>query len=463
MEKSGRHGLTRKNRRLLIAVACLLLAAVSAYSFEADIRVSSYDLRVGDTLRVEIVVRDAQPATTSATPLNVPSSFIPGASSKEKRIVEDANDVFGTHVELTVIAAEWKVTESGAWAIGPFTITSRNESLELPPVYVTVTLPGGAKDSPAALRWVVPEGPIRTGKAVHIVLEGQFPGKKTAVSCPAPENALLESHFFAPGSVQPSAPGWTVVAIWAWTPLGEGMESLPRAVLEYTTATGAVRSVSSEPLSVQVARGSVSSQRSAIPKSLKAIFADTGSGSVPAPRVAKEKDLETAARLHDLRRLEYTTLFPRSQRLARQAMEDELGISETFPVPPAAWKPLAVIGSVLSAFLALILRLVASSPVPVRSLFRRLSVPVAIVSLLLAIFAVTLYTQDLKTAGVVTGADLLHVPEANSTLIENLRSGTPVRVIRQAGDWLFVETPSSIDGWIPSGSFLDYTTMERKR
>ncbi len=287
----------------------------------------------------------------------------------------------------------------------------------------------------------------------------------TAVSCPAPENALLESHFFTPGSVPPSAPGWTVVAIWEWTPLGEGTESLPRAVLEYSTPGGAILRVTSEPRSVRVLRGTSSARRSSIPKSLKSIFSDAVSPRDPdaSARIIRSNDLENATRLHDLRRLEYTVLFPRSFRIARQSLEEDLGIAETFPVPPAAWKPVAVIGSVIATLVALALRLIGASSGSFRALFRRLSIPVAIFALLLAIFGLALYTQDLKTAGVVTATDLLHVPEANSTLIENLRGGTPVLVIRRAGDWLFVKTPSSVDGWIAAPSFLDYTTTERKR
>ncbi|HNY21124.1 MAG TPA: SH3 domain-containing protein [Treponemataceae bacterium] len=470
MEKSGRRRTNIKGSRLLILALALLLPARAAFAFDADIRVSSYDVVEGETVRVEIVVRGASPAETAVEVQAIPDSFVAGASSKER-----------ASVDATSVAHEWKATERGTWPLGPFEVRVKGEAITLPPAYITVS-PSRAKGEYAALRWVVPvddgNGQViaaRTGVPTRIVLEASLSGKIGSVSCPAPENALLEARLFRQDSVKGSEPGWIPVGVWDWTPLADGTQELPRATLEYADSSGAQKRITSESRSIAVSRASTRSRGSQIPRSLRGAFSPDpraeGSDASSASRgnggegagAGTEAERENAERLRSLRRAEYRSLFPQRVRAERLALEEELGLGETFDVPPAAWKPFAVIGAVVFVLLALVLRLMGSSGSNPKRFLTRLSIVAFACALSLAIFAVSLYTRDVKTAGVSLGVELLHVPETSSTVVERLRGGTPLRVRRVAGEWLYVETPSSLSGWIPSEAFLEYTVTERAR
>jgi hypothetical protein len=161
-----------------------------------------------------------------------------------------------------------------------------------------------------------------------------------------------------------------------------------------------------------------------------------------------------------LRRAEHERFFPKKYRDARVACENALALSEVFPVPPAAWKHLSVIGTALFLSLALTLRLAGFR----FRFFARLSYPAFALMVFAASFSVFVYVKDLKPAGVVnlSAPALLHVPESRSSVVENLRPGLPVRVLRATGDWLFVETPSSLRGWLPSRGVTVYTAQENR-
>lgn len=474
MEKPGRRGASIEGSRLLILALILLLPARAAFAFGADLRVSSYDVVEGENVRVEIVVQGASPSETAVEVKSTPESFIAGASSKER-----------SSADATSVSFEWKATEPGTWPLGPFEIRVKGETILLPPAYITVS-PNRSTGDYAALRWVVLDGEgatqvseaqvsARTGAPTRIVLEAYVTGKIGSVSCPAPENALLEARLFRQDTLQGSEPGWKPVGVWDWTPLAAGKQELPRATIEYEDAGGAQKRIASESRSIPVARATVRSRGSQIPRALRGAFTpdpETGDGASSPTRsglgakganTGGDGERENAERLRTLRRAEYRSLFPQRVRAERLALEESFGLGETFDVPPAAWKPFAVIGAVVSSLLALALRLMGSSGSNPKRLLTRLSVVAFAFALSLAIFAVSLYTRDIQTAGVCLGVELLHVPETSSTVVERLRGGTPLRVRRVAGDWLYVETPASLSGWIPSESFLEYTATERAR
>jgi len=461
MEKPGRRRANIEGSRLLILALTLLLPARALFAFGADVRVSSFDVVEGETVRVEIAVHGASPSDTAVEVKAVPDSFIAGASSKER-----------APLDTTSVVSEWKATERGTWPLGPFEVRVKGETILLPPVYITVS-PSRAKGDIAALRWALPgdQSAARTGAATRIVLEASLSGKIGTVSCPAPENALLEARLFRPDSVEGSEPGWTPVGVWDWTPLADGVQELPRATLEYEDTSGAQKRISSETRSVSVSRASKRERGSQIPRSLRGAFSPDPRSAVssvdPSVGAAKgsnaDDEREIAERLRSLRRAEYRSLFPNRVRADRLALEEELALAETFDVPPAAWKPFAVIGAVVCVLLSFALRLVGSSGSSPKRFLSRLSIVAFACALSLAIFAVSLYTRDIKTAGVSLGVELLHVPETSSTVVERLRGGTPLRVRRVAGEWLYVETPASLTGWIPSESFLEYTATERAR
>ena len=72
-----------------------------------------------------------------------------------------------------------------------------------------------------------------------------------------------------------------------------------------------------------------------------------------------------------------------------------------------------------------------------------------------------MYARDRDPSAVTVRADLYHVPDPGSSVVERLPEGLPVRVIKVARDWLYVETPTALRGWIPSKNAFLYTGTER--
>ncbi len=484
MEKSGRQFLRLAHGRLLSLLACFFFLVISAglplTALEVDLFVSSFEITAGEPLAISFTVRGSEPASTGLAEPQVPASFVPSSGSKELVQLESTGIFAGSRTRGTVIRREWIPSESGSFSLGPFTVSSGAESVTLPPVYITVVSPKAAEYS--ALRWAVSGGGAATGKPFRISLEGLFEGTPGPVACAAPENALLAAVPQTSGEIpaEETASGWRTVALYDWTPLAAGTLSLPSALLEYTTPSGAVRKIASQNRTVDVSASAPVTGQIPVPRILGRAFtrppaapaAKTGTDAV-APIVLDDLPPDLAERLsaipwqkgnyavilHALRSAEYGSLFPSRCRTVRLAAEAGLSLGKTLDVPPAAWKFWCVTGFTVLLFLSLLLRLSG----PASPLLRGLAFAGFSCSILLAIFAVYVYTRDMQPAGVAAGGDLLTVPEPSSTVIETLAEGRTVHIRRRAGDWLFVSTDSSLEGWLPAAGVLQYTLMESDR
>ena len=126
-------------------------------------------------------------------------------------------------------------------------------------------------------------------------------------------------------------------------------------------------------------------------------------------------------------------------------------------MPPAAWKPWGVFGAVILFTLAFLLKISGWKP----KLFRRFIYLLFFTSGLLVIFAVYVYTRSPGMACVSRGSDLLHVPEGDSTVVDRIPEGAALLIKRRVGNWAYVETPSSLSGWVSADTILEYTALER--
>lgn len=485
MEESGRKFLRPRNGRLLTrffgTFFLCLCTGLPLAALEVDLFVSSFEVAPGESVVISFTVNGSEPATTSLAEPAVPESFLPSSSRKELAQLESTGIFSGSRTRATVITREWIPSESGSFSLGPFTVTSGTESVTLPPVYITVVSPLKAEIS--ALRWSVADGGAKNGKPLSIALEALLEGKPGPVTCAAPENAILTAVPATgriPGDAPVSDAGWITVAEYEWTPLAEGSLALPVAMLEYTTPAGDVRKIASRNQTVTVSGAAAVSGQAPVSGALGKAFTRPAAATAaitentgPVPFSLEGLPAEIARSLsgmpwqagnyarilHVLRTAEYTGLFPSRYRAIRRAAEESLSLGETLDVPPAAWKLWCVTGCAALLSLSLLLRLAGG-----RSAFLRgLSFMGFSASLLLAIFAVFVYTRDMLPAGVVTGGNLMTVPEPSSTVIETLSEGRTVRIRRTAGDWHFVSTDSSLEGWLPASGVLQYTIMEQHK
>lgn len=466
MEKPGKRLASRRIRRLLIsALSLFALVPASLFAVDVDIFVSSFELETLRTLRIEFTVLDASPSDVSLTEIGLPESFTPVSGQKERRMKDST--------PATVISREWVPTVPGNFSLGPFLVTVRDETVTIPQVYITVTEPPVPEK--ATLRWRVDGGDAGTGRPLRITLEGVFSGTAGAISCPAPENALLEAvpvPGIGSGSLTGTGDSPVVLASWNWTPLVPGWQDLPRATFTYTAADGNEYVIASASEGIAVSRESASGVRKTVPGSVSRAFSGPGRDSSDSdqkdrngqenangqvdrtdPEASGGIDGGNAETIAALRHREYTAFFSRGDRLKRLALEEKLELGETLPVPHAAWKPFSVIGAVLVFSLAFVLRIAGFRS----RLVKHVSVALFFCSALLVILAVSVYTRDPGPAGVLKGCDLFHVPEPGSSVVDSLPEGTAVIIGRRAGDWVYVRTVSDLDGWVPSDAIIEYT------
>lgn len=490
MEKPGTGRVPAGRRRLLTALCTAMLLAVPLRALEVDVSVSSYEITVGDPVLVEFSVRSAEPGRTNLEGPAVPPSFSLASSRKELRDLGPETGAFPASARTaTVISREWIPAEAGEYTIGPFTVVSGAESLSLPPIHLVVRAPRAA--SPASLRWFPGDGPVVRGVPLVITLMARFAGSPGAVSCAAPENAILES---VAKPVRPVNDGWTVLAAWSWTPLFDGLQNLPLAEFEYTSPSGGLSRISTPVQAVSVlpggipAAGDSGSRAQRVPKALLDAFvpasaasgAEAGqAGAVPplpagfdpaspGPILAAAASFwekgNVVSALAVLRGAEYRSLFSFRYRKARLAAEESISLVNTLPVPRAAWKPVCLAGALIALAVSLSIRLSRrGGPGRFRNGKRssRFSAGFALACALpLAVIAAALYASDSKPSAVVAEGPLYHVPEYESTVMERVPAGQGVRVIRTSGDWLYVEAGPSLRGWIPAKNAEIYTKME---
>lgn len=506
MEEPGRTDIPRKRSGLLNARAILVAAALEAslaflspapaFAFDVDFFVSTYEATVGDEVELRFTVYGVDPGDVTLDVASAPAELAQSASRKERQRVEDPAATGNGYESATVITQKWIAMESGSVTLGPFAVRVGVDTVTVPPVHIAIAEQRSSGHTD--LRWNVGQTTARSGDPLRIVLEASVYGKAEAVFCDAPENAILEavplsgtdSGSDAESGAQSSGEKgtWSPVAAWDWIPLKTGSQQLPVAVLEYTTPEGESRKAASPIFAITVSSGRGTETESGIPRTLKKAFTDLAEGAdaastagddgsliprdVPLPvELASVPDKALAASVVELwnggkyaraisalRRAEHEKLFPGSYRQARMACERSLSLSVTQEVPHAAWKQISVIGVALLLAVALLFRLVSFR---VRSLlgFGYLSLAL---SLALAIFAATVYIRDRNPAGVTEHSALYHIPETSSTIVEHLGEGTPVLVLKTAQDWLYIQTPTSLRGWLPSSRVSIYTGSEKQ-
>ena len=428
---------------------------------------------------MEFTIPDTDPADASLSLSGIPESFTAVSSRKERRQITDALSPGGMR-SVTVISQEWTASASGSFSLGPFSVKAGEETITLPQVYITVT----SKEAlaPTALRWVLGDALSGTGRSSRITLEAQFSGTVRSLSCPAPENALLEEvNSAASGKSSAELPagsesGWVRVASYNWTPLSSGLQNLPVAVFIYADARGADRKLTSPVRTTSVVRLPVPVAAASVPGSVARAFT-APSGSSECDQVGTSGKASASGHLGFpveckgipwqkghyaeilaiLRHAEYTRLFPREYRTSRLAAEAQLGLDDSLDVPPSAWKPWAVFGAVILFTAAFLLRISGLK----LKILRRFVYLLFFTSGLLVIFAIYVYTRDPGMACVSRGSDLLHVPEADSTVVDRIPEGAALLIKRRVGNWAYVETPSTLSGWVPGDTILEYTAMEK--
>ena len=432
MEKSRSRTTPVLRCGLLIILSFVTLFSVSATN--VDFFVSSFEFLQGEPLKVELVVQETDPTTATLNVIGIPEQFILTQSRKERRFRD------------TVFTVEWIVMDFGEFSLGPFLLSVGEETIEMPMIHLVVGPPPISDTT--QVRWIIDEGLPRVGEKKSIALEALFSGTINSIQCPVPENALLEESH---STELKSAKGWTIIGQWYWTPLIEGRQALPSALAEFSMGKKDVRTIASIPLIVTVAPAPISNKEKEISGSLLRAFTDL-------PQLEQEKEYEmdrvSIMRIAELRHAEYVSFFPSRIRKERQQLEATLSLRNTAKVPYASWKSISVIGSVVLILVWLLSHILSNK----RQFLKYISRITAFCTLLFIIGALFIYSSDRLDSGVVLSNQIRHVPENASSIISEIIPGSSVKILKRAGDWVYVETTDHVRGWLQSNLIIEYTT-----
>lgn len=433
MEKS--RGRAKSVFRCRLLIVFLLVNIFPAWAINVDFFVSSFEFLQGESLRVELVVQETDPAAASLSISSIPDSFVLTQSRKERTFRD------------TSFSLEWTVMDFGEYSLGPFVLIVGEETIEMPVIHLVVGAP--PLSDTTEVRWVIDGEPSRVGEKKRITLEGFFTGTLESVFCPVPENALLEE---VPLTGMKKTKGWTTIGQWYWTPLFEGSQSLPLALIEFSLEDRGIRTIASSPLVLSVKPARIPHSKTEVSEGLLRAFSE-----VPSLDEKKETQIEidrsTIERIAELRHTEYVSFFPSHIRKERELLEADLLLNKTKKVPYAAWKATSVIGSIILIFLFFFSRVMSQK----WSFFKH----IARISFLCAVFLVfsafSIYMSDRLGAAVVLSNQLRHVPEHASSITTEIIPGSSVTILKRAGDWVYVETTKPLRGWIQAEYIIEYT------
>lgn len=455
MEKSGKRQYGKPSGRLLNrlkAAVALLFAAPALSALSVGIDVSGAEVEPGNEVVLTVTAYNAALGDTTFDYGTLPEGFTLSSSKKESARLNPPEGLGSVAVPSVIFTLVLRARERGVWNIGPLIVKSGTEGFNGDAV--TLTVPGdplGANPD-TAIRWALKgSGTLRTGSERTLALLGPPAAVGADISCPAPENALLEPLGTPLDAAVSPETGLSVLALFRWTPLAAGEIQLPTATV---SGLPGGRSLSSEAASLRVYPAALTASPESVSPGLISAFTEVpeaDSGKADTLPAAASEDL--AAELASLRSAEYRSFFPGKLRAKRLALEREAGLGETLPVPPAAWKLPAVLGSVSVLALALFFSLLSSR----FRLFGGAGLAAGFLSAALAFFAVSLYIRDNHPAGVASSGPLYNVPEYGSRALETISGGTALFALRNAGGWVYAENADGARGWIPEERFHPYT------
>lgn len=456
MEKSGigkrgkRDGGLLNGRRLSAACTLFLLCLPLA-SLPVSLETSAAEVAVDGEITLNLKVFGAALSDTSFDFGMLPRGFSLAGSKKESARLENPDEPQAGPQSAVVFTLILRADVPGIWDIGPFSVKTGNEGYNLGAVPLRILGTPPEERSAHSLQWAIGgSGEIRAGDERLITLMGPRGALGGDILCPAPENALLEALPLPsePAGLDDASPA--ALARFRWTPLSPGEQRLPSASVTIARDGSSLESV---PAAVQVLPALENHRSAGDSPEISLAFSAQPEAKTPTGSDSGDaKKPDFVERLTALRAAEYRALFPGKITKERQALEREAGLRDTLPVPRSAWKLPSVLGSVLSVALALFLSLVFGRRKPARNL----GIAAAIAGLALAFFAVSLYIRDNRPAGIALSGPLYNVPEYGSRTLELVQEGTAFLVLREAGGWVYAESPAGVRGWIPEDRFRLY-------
>ena len=523
MEKNGRnsHGNARAGllksgawRIRAFLLACFLLfCAFAPFAAETEMMLSGPPFVAGEAFAVSFAFYGASPdavfwegeGDTASGYGYMEEAFPPSFSLEAVRKSSAAMPQQGVFASsgsrAAVIAIEIIPKEAGEFDIGPFLFRAGSERVTFAPVHISVAAPasqaGGQSSGELRLFWLVQERQggglvppseafsLEAGQGALIVLMSPSHAEGS-VSCPAPENALLESASVNPLEIDSLLPfglpsGYSPAAAYIWTPLFHGRQSLPQAA--FSPAGGGAASFSEEAEAViaapQIEQSLPPEQglpaATALPPEPPAPLLEKPAAFSPRAADSRfEASLANAASsLWDegqqaraaviLRSAE--NAFPFRKRIAemRSAADEALdveGKSVGALERLLFFAPFVLILLVLILFAALFISWAAPSKKGGKSdpSFggKKLIISCAVLAALAAGGALCASLSGGMEEAAASGGFLRRVPDGEAAAVALVKPGAPLKIESRTASWLYVKTLSGEAGWYPSSEIIVY-------
>lgn len=443
--------IARSLRNLFLTCFGVLFGSL-VFATEVDFFISTYEARINEPFLVTLTVRNVEPAYVSFLVEKDPAVFSLSSTKKEATNISLSGRQI---VPATVFTQELIPRELGLHELGPFKILCDTEEILLPLVYIQVK--DKEEKQNVQVFWVNSKNVYEVGLSSDLILMGTKDIRFISVQVPLSEYGVLEK--VETSGLAELDPENQILAQYRWTPIREGLLSLPLATVEYKNGFGLSSFVTSKEQKVRVLpfqeKSAPLSKNNHVASAFVKVAKKEVSDSKP---ISDNTEYELVKTLFDLRKKEHESLAFFKYRAQRIKIERENGLSENPKVQAGAWKlPLAFV-FLLCCLIALFFGLV--SPLDKKKKYKKYSLFTLCFAILFACIVVNLYIKDMHAQAVVTSVTLSQVPEKGSETIEILRAGSVVTVFKVIGDWASVQSPTKVKGWVPLNTLWVYSKQE---
>lgn len=361
----------------------------------------------------------------------------------------------------TVIENQYKIKKTGFVKLDKIVLYVEDEIIEVPPIMLEVQANPLSKDTQFRTRIfdyakldyetkqsfyaLNPKHQFMIGKQYFILIEGLFEkteNQKISVNYKLPNNAILEKLKSYPTEFNMDEM-WKPIAMFSWIPLNKGMQMFPEFELILDISKTQEYKIVLERLTLEVLPlEKMKEKKDEIKEYFQNSLTKELEKEKPSEQHTKE-EIEMAMMVKELRKKERDALFYSDLKKMRTKLEKDLGLENVFMV----FHYKLYIMSIVIALIFL------SYPICYKIFRKKAFNFYGVLSFCIGLFILIygIATNDLRKDYTVIKESEMNIytsPDINATIIENLNLGETVKIINTSKNWLFVETPKNLKGWL---------------
>ena len=361
----------------------------------------------------------------------------------------------------SVIENQYKINKHGLIKLDKIFLYVEDKRIEVPPIVLEVKTNPLSKDTQFRTRIfeyakfdsltkqtfyeLNLKNPVTTGKQYFILIEGIFEKideQKISIKYKLPDNAIIEKLKTYPIEFQIDEI-WKPVAMFLWMPLKKGMQLLPEFELILDISKTQEYKIVLERLTLEVLPLEKMKEKK---DEIKEYFQNSLTKELEKEKPSKQytkEEIEMAMMVKELRKKERDALFYSDLKKMRTKLEKDLGLENVFMV----FHYKLYIMSIVIALIFL------SYPICYKIFRKKAFNFYGVLSFCIGLFILIygIATNDLRKDYTVIKESEMNIytsPDINATIIENLNLGETVKIINTSKNWLFVETPKNLKGWL---------------